>query len=79
MGVEHVVTHMAFDDFRHQTGKGSPTRGDGVKGATAVLLLSLDGSFNGLDLAFDTPDSADEFLFLKMQVCHCSIVYPHTV
>lgn len=77
--IEHVMPHMAFDDFRHQTGKGSPTRGDGVEDATAVLLFRFDGSFNGFDLAFDAPDPADELFLLKMKVCHRSIVYPHTV
>lgn len=79
MRIEHVVPHMALDDFRHQTGKGSSARGDGVEDASAVLLLRFDGSFNGFDLAFDAPDPADELLLLEMEVCHRNIVYPHTL
>ena len=73
------MPHMSFDDFRHQTGKGSPARGDGVEDPTAVLFLGFDGSFDGCNLAFDAPNATDEFFLLKMKVCHCTILYPHTV
>ena len=79
MRVEHVMPHMAFDDLRHQSSERSPTRGDGVEDATAVLLFRFDGSLDGFDLAFDTPDSADELLLLEMKVSHGDIVYPHTL
>lgn len=79
MRVEHVMPHMALDDLRHQPSERSPTRGDGVEDATAVLLLRFDGSFDRFDLAFDAPDSADELLLLEMEVCHFLIVYPHTL
>ena len=79
MRIEHMVPHMAFDDLRHQTSERSTTRGDGVEDATAVLLFSFNRSFDGFDLAFDAPNSADELLLLEMEVRHSSIVYPHTV
>ena len=79
MWIKHMMPHMTFDDFRHQPSERSPTRGDGVEDATAVLLLRLDGSFDGFDLAFDAPDPADELLLLEMEMCHCLVVYPLTV
>lgn len=65
---------MSFEDFRHQGIDRSPAGSNLLKNLRAILLV-LQQSLDGLDLAPDPPHAVEQLLFVTNCVCHLAEEY----
>ena len=74
IGIDHVESDMALNDFRHQPVYRAPARGDRVQDVRALGAF-FQGSFDGVNLSFDAANPVQQFVLIANNVSQRKFLY----
>jgi len=68
VGIDHVKSDVALNDFGHQAIYGTPASGDRVQNVRAVGAF-FKRSLDSFDLPLDAPNPIQELVLIANDVC----------